>query len=138
MRKKRHERLGKHLDLTEVLKHPWFAEIDPSTLIQKQYAAPYIPQKYNVMDRPRAPPIHSIVPQTEKELINTKKDVFQDFGVFIESSSGELDDKEEEAGKSTKEIQIQKLNSNDIKEQKQEESKDVPKPNLTQTAPIAS
>ena len=90
------------------------------------------------MDRPRAPPIHSIVPQTEKELINTKKDVFQDFGVFIESSSGELEDKEEETGKATKEIQIQKLNSNDIKEQKQEESKDVPKPNLTQTVPIAS
>ena len=48
------------------------------------------------MDRPRAPPIHSIVPQTEKELIKTQKDVFQDFGEFIESSSGERSGEQED------------------------------------------
>ena len=45
--KNRKLRLGKEKDLDDVINHPWFNELNPKDLLDKKYAAPYIPDITN-------------------------------------------------------------------------------------------
>ena len=43
LEKKPENRLGTQGGLDEVLAHPWFAEIDPKTILSKEYPSPMKP-----------------------------------------------------------------------------------------------
>ena len=90
--KKRSERLGKQNDVQEILSHSWFDDLDSSSLLEKKYVAPFIPNITDQLEKPKQRAIHSFVPEHEKELIMGQKDVFEAFGAYIESeSSGDED-----------------------------------------------
>ena len=88
--KDRKERLGQQNDVNDILKHPWFADIDIENILAKREVSPYIPKIEGIRDLSNFDPEitnqklqESILPEESINIIMDKKDAFKDFGPIV-------------------------------------------------------
>jgi len=92
LNKDRKKRLGQEHDVEDIIKHPWFKDLDIEKLLKKQLPAPYIPKVEGKTDLRNFDPevvgaelTESILPPESIKIIANKDDAFQGFGPFASS-----------------------------------------------------
>lgn len=96
LNKDRKARLGQNGDVDEIIKHPWFSNLDIGKLLKKQLPAPYVPKVDSKTDLRNFDPevvqqelAESVLPVESVKLIETKEDAFHSFGTFASSKKWE-------------------------------------------------
>lgn len=88
--KDRSDRLGQQNDVDDILKHPWFADLDMELLLAKKEPSPYVPKIEGIRDLQNFDPEvtneslkESMLPEESINKIMDKKDAFKDFGPLV-------------------------------------------------------
>lgn len=81
--------------MDDILKHPWFADLDMELLLAKKEPSPYIPKIEGIRDLQnfdadvtKESLKESILPEESINKIMDNKDAFKDFGPLVKKDMG--------------------------------------------------